>query len=66
MFLFAVADSAVEEADVYVFVWHVFHIFVFYVHGYGPKTMSAICTTSKIFSFMSKTAISHPPQLAAQ
>ena len=32
----------------------------------GQKTMSALATTSRIFSFMSRTAISQPPQLAAQ
>ena len=32
----------------------------------GQKSMSAFATTSKIFSFISKTAISQPPQLEAQ
>jgi hypothetical protein len=32
----------------------------------GQKTMSATFTRSSILSFMSNTAISHPPQLAAQ
>jgi hypothetical protein len=37
MFLFAVADSTVEEANVYVFVRQCLNIFVFYVHGYRPE-----------------------------
>ena len=32
----------------------------------GQKTMSAASTTSRICSLMSRTAISQPPQLAAQ
>ena len=66
MLLFRVTYGAVEEGYVDVFVREGFNVFVFDVDGYRPENYVGEFYYVKIFSFKSKTAISQPPQLAAQ
>ena len=66
VFLLAGADAAVEQADVDLAVGHFLDVVDLAVDGQGQKTMSKAAATSRIFSLMASTAISQPPQEAAQ